>query len=97
MAEPHTQKSEECDCCGFPTPELEEVDAYGRTPGHGPFTPDDEKQWAWLCHVCRNTHVGNIYRYPRNYQSGDFIIGSAINYGTNLILDEIRKGRTADA
>ena len=34
---------------------LVETDAYARTRGHGPFTPDNEKQWAWLCAICRGT------------------------------------------
>ena len=57
-----------CACCGWETDELEEVDCYARTAGHGPFTPDDEKQWGWMCLVCRSTFAGNSYQYPTQYR-----------------------------
>lgn len=87
---------EECQCCLFPTAALTKCDAYARTSGHGPFTPEAEKQWAWLCEVCRSTYVGNMYLYPRNYDTTLAYIGAAVNYGTNLILAAI-EGRHAGA
>ena len=85
----HQPKSEECDSCGWPTEELTEVDAYARTKGHGPFTPDDQKEWAWLCEVCRSSYAGNAYLYPRNYD--DDIVLRTIAWQTNAILDAIAK------
>jgi hypothetical protein len=82
----------ECDCCGFPTAKLTKCDAYARTLGHGPFTPAEDKEWAWLCQVCRSTHVGNMYLYPRNYDHGTALIGRTINYGINAILAAIKAG-----
>jgi len=89
----HEPMPEACDACGYETADLTEKDAYARVAGAGPFTPENEKMWGWLCDVCRNTMVGNAWLYPRNYDPMLLNLGSAINYGTNLILDEVRKGR----
>ena len=93
MPEPHTPKSEECDSCGWETDALTETDAYARTPGHGPFTPDEEKTWAWLCEVCRSTPAGTAYLYPRNYENHEVLSTTA--WGINYLADKIDGGRDA--
>lgn len=86
----HTEKPEECENCMFGTNELVECDAYARTIGHGPFTPDDQKQWAWLCEVCRSTYAGNAYLYP--FSSGyDQPTLATIAWGINRILQAFRE------
>lgn len=84
---------DECECCLFATTELVKCDAYARTLGHGPFTPNEQKEWAWLCLVCRSTHVGNMYLYPRNYDTTLAYVGSAVNFGVNTILAAIKANR----
>lgn len=84
----HTEKPEECESCMWSTDELEEVDAYARTPGHGPFTLENEKQWGWLCNVCRSTMAGNAYLYP-NSEHYDTPTLQTVAWGINAILDEI--------
>ena len=88
MKEPHTSKSEECDSCGWETTALIETDAYARTPGHGPFTPNEEKTWAWLCEVCRSTNAGNAYRFPRQYENKEVL--ATIAWGINYLAAAIR-------
>lgn len=90
MSNYNDPQPEECECCMFATIELTKTDAYARTLGHGPFTPDEDKQWAWLCQVCRSTHAGNMYLYPRNYDDGIAMLGSTVNFGVNTILAAIR-------
>ncbi len=85
----YTEKSEACDACGFETEALTEVDAYARTQGHGPFTPEEEKARGWLCAVCMETHSGNAYCYPRQYP--DCLIHFDIARCTNIVLAEIRR------
>lgn len=80
----HQGKPEECDNCSWETSALTECDAYARTRGHGPFTPDDEKEWAWLCEVCRSTLAGNAYLYPNQYPNGDVM--AVVAWGINRIL-----------
>jgi hypothetical protein len=58
---------EECEACLWKTDQLTKTDAYARQRGHGPFTPDEEKTWAWLCDVCRSSFSGMAYCYPNNY------------------------------
>ena len=60
-------RPDECECCQFETEHLTKTDAYARTRGHGPFTNDEDKEWAWLCEVCRSTPTGNAYLYPTLY------------------------------
>lgn len=88
---PNTIKPEECSFCDFETTELDEFDAYGRTPGLGPGSPAEEKEWAWFCYVCQGTPVSNSFLYPRQYSEDVKIIGAALNYNTNLILTELKK------
>lgn len=88
----HAPKPEGCEACNFETEELEEVRAYARTPGHGPFTPDEEQEWAWLCLVCRSTLAGNVYLYPRQHDDSARVLASTICWGINTILAEIKKG-----
>lgn len=83
----HTDKPDECESCLWETKDLTETDAYARTPGHGPFTPDDQKEWAWLCNVCRSTLAGNAHLYPRQYEHADVM--SVVAWGINRILAEI--------
>lgn len=80
---------EECECCQWKTTELVKCDAYARTHGHGPFTPAEDKQWAWLCLVCRSTFAGNTYLYPRNYSYDTHVIGATVCWGINAILDAL--------
>jgi len=87
MTEPHTPKSDECDSCGWETTELVETDAYARTRGHGPFTPDNEKSWAWLCVVCQNTFAGNAYCYPNQYENKEVL--ATIAWGINYLADKM--------
>jgi len=89
MTEQHTIKSIECDSCGWETTELVETDAYARTPGHGPFTPDNEKTWGWLCIVCRSTFAGNAYCYPNQYENKELFV--TIAWGINYLADQINK------
>lgn len=84
-------KPEECDSCGFGTAELHVVDAYARTPGHGPFTPAEQKQWTWQCTLCYSTMVGNAYRYPRQYEESVREIGAILNFGFNTVLVAIKE------
>lgn len=83
-------KPEECDACGWETTDLTETDAYARTQGHGPFTPEEEKEWVWLCNVCRSTLAGNVYLYPRNYSGGLSVIAPTLCWGINAILSAVR-------
>jgi hypothetical protein len=71
----------------FTTADLTEIDAYARTPGHGPLTPDDQKEWAWLCQVCRSTLAGNAYLYPGQYQNQPLfaLVAWGINHIASLI------------
>lgn len=80
---------EECECCMWKTAGLVKTDAYARTPGHGPFTPDNDKQWAWMCDVCRSTFIGNGYLYPGHYEP--FVVLQTIGWGINAILAAIDK------
>lgn len=69
----------------FKTDRLTKTDAYARTPGHGPFTPNEDKEWAWLCDVCRSTMAGNTYLYPRNYEHGTALVMQMLAWGINEI------------
>jgi len=83
-----TEKPEQCDACGWETKELTEYDAYARTPGHGPLTPEEEKQRSWQCIVCASTHCGTIACYPRNQHENVDMIRTlcwGINYLASLI------------
>lgn len=83
-----------CDCCQFQTTELTLVDAYARTFGHGPFTPEQDKEYAWMCDVCHSTLAGNAYLYPRQYEYEVYLISATINWGsTNAILAKIEQLR----
>jgi hypothetical protein len=59
----HHEHWGECDSCGWKTEALTEVDCWARVRGAGPFTPDDEKVWAWMCEVCRTSPAGTAYVY----------------------------------
>lgn len=83
----HTEKSEECDSCGWETEALTETDAYARVQGHGPFTPAEEKTWGWLCEVCRSTMAGNAFCYPSQYKDTDVL--TTIAWGINYLADKI--------
>jgi hypothetical protein len=85
----YTVKPDECDACGWPTSYLTECDAYARNPDHGPFTPEEEKERAWLCEVCRSTYAGNAYMYPRQYDNRQVL--STIAWGINRVVDEVRR------
>lgn len=87
-----TEKPDECDGCGYETADLTEHDAYACTPGHGPFTPEDQKERRWLCKVCEGTMSGNATLYPRN-AIYDYATLRSIAYATNMILDAIRGTR----
>jgi hypothetical protein len=89
----HEPKPDQCDNCWWKTDDLQEFDAYARTVGHGPFTPDADKAWAWLCEVCRSTRAGNAYQYPRQYEDGDVMALTA--WGINRVLAEIRRSVSA--
>jgi ribosomal protein L37AE/L43A len=80
----HVEKPEDCNNCGWETDELKECDAYARVQG------DDEKTWAWLCDICRNTYAGNAYLYPRQYENRDVL--AMLAWGINRVLAEIRGG-----
>lgn len=81
----------ECECCLFKTDELELTDCYARTPGHGPFTPNHEKQWGWLCNVCRSTLAGNTFMFPRQYDRNTAVILQTIAWQTNFLADVTRQ------
>ncbi len=76
---------EECEFCAWETTALTKTDAYARTPGQGPFTPDEEKEWAWLCDVCRSTPAGNAHLYPRQRQLADIEVLQTVAWGINYI------------
>ena len=86
----HEPKPDECDACGWETDALTEMDAYGRTAGHGPFTPDSEKQWAWLCSVCMRTASGTAHLYPRSHDNAEVL--SMLAWGINAILSALETG-----
>lgn len=84
----HRSHSGECDSCNWKTDDLTKVDAYARLQGAGPFTPDDEKPWGWLCEVCQSTYAGNAWLYPRQYDNEPLF--ATVAWGINRILAEIR-------
>ena len=71
------------------TPDLTKTDAYARTQGHGPFTPNEAKQWGWLCDVCRATWAGSAWLYPDQHQNKEVL--SMIAWQTNFLAEEIAK------
>ena len=87
----HTEKSEECDSCGWETDALTECSAWARTRGHGPNTPDEQKQWGWMCEVCRHTMAGNAYCYPDQYS--DSAVLRTVAWGINYLADVTMKAR----
>jgi len=89
MARWDDPKSEECDCCGWKTEALTQTDAFARTQGHGPGTPREEKEWAWLCEVCRSTMAGNSYLYPRQYP--DATVLQMLAWQTNYLASLIKE------
>jgi hypothetical protein len=93
---PHTEKPEECSNCQWKTTDLTEVDAYARTRGHGPFTPDSEKQWGWLCRVCYETDAGAAYVYPDFHMEDAFtlrVMARGLNYLAAIIAKKIEEQR----
>lgn len=84
----HTEQPEECDSCHWVTNTLKEYDAYGRVQGHGPFTPDDEKTWCWLCEICAGTYAGSAYQFPQGYENHEVL--ASIAWVTNRIIAELR-------
>jgi hypothetical protein len=84
----HGFKPDECDACSWVTDNLTEMDAYARTLGHGPFTPDNEKEWAWLCSVCMSTASGTAHLYPRHRDDAEVL--SMLAWGINAILDALK-------
>lgn len=84
----HQPQPKECEFCGFETDQLHEVEAYGRVPGQGPFTPDDEKEWGWLCGVCWASPAGNAFSYPRHH-ANDTVALRTIAICTNMVLAKI--------
>ncbi len=87
----HSEKPEECGNCGWATDQLSEVNAYARNPDHGPFTPDDQTTWAWLCDVCLSTPAGNAYLYPQQYSGDVQVLGATLNWGINAVLAAIKE------
>lgn len=87
----HNEKTDECESCGFETDELEEVNAYARTQGAGPFTPADEHQWAWMCLVCRSTLAGNTFLYPNQYDGNTSVLAASLCWGINYIASLIKE------
>jgi len=87
----YTDKPDECDACNWPTEHLEERDAYARNPDHGPFTPEEDKQRAWLCEVCRSTRSGNAYMYPTSHDTGTASVLNMVAWCTNRILAAIQE------
>jgi len=79
----------ECESCMWKTTELTKTDAYARTWGHGPSTPDEAKQWGWLCEVCRSTWAGNAWLYPDQHQNKEVL--SMIAWQTNYLAAEIAR------
>lgn len=92
---PHVENPGECDACGWKTDQLQECDAYARTRGHGPFTPEDQKEWSWLCNVCRSTLAGNVHLYPDQYSGETATIVTTLCWGINAVLDAIEKASPA--
>jgi hypothetical protein len=78
---------EECESCGWATVQLTKTDAYARTHGHGPFTPNEDKVWGWLCDVCRSTFAGNAFQYPNQYP--DARVLQMIAWQTNYLAAKI--------
>ena len=85
---------EECESCNWTTTELTKTDAYARTRGHGPMTPNEDKIWGWLCHVCRSTYAGNAYCYPDQYENQTVLsmIAWQTNYLASLIKGSVSSG-----
>ena len=80
----HQEPWGECESCGWETDELVEVDCWGRVTGLGPFSPDDEKPWAWMCRVCRSTPAGTAYMYGWRDEQGAQVL-RMIAWQTNYL------------
>lgn len=89
----HTEKTDYCESCLFETDDLKEVDCYARVPSAGPFTPDDQKVWGWLCEVCRDSYAGMAYQFPRNYENQPVLamIAWGVNHIASLIKNEAKE------
>lgn len=77
------EKSEECDCCHFPTADLtlyesSGIDRHLRIPNR------------WLCALCAATPAGTADVFPAQYQ-GQREILRTICYVGNSILAELRR------
>lgn len=78
----------ECESCNWETPDLTKTDAYARVRGHGPFTPNEDKTWGWLCNVCRATPAGNAWLYPGNYENQPLF--ATVAWGINFLAERGR-------
>jgi hypothetical protein len=74
----------ECACCQYETTALElyPANAMGQ---HGA---------SWLCEICASTYIANMWDYPKLYDHHSIILGQAIAWVGNRLLDELRKGNT---
>jgi hypothetical protein len=78
---------EACEACLWETLDLTLTDCACRG-GRGPFTPDAEKTWAWLCLVCRSSYSGMAFQYPMQYENATTL--HMIAWGINRILAELK-------
>lgn len=84
-----------CESCGWETEHLVKTDAFARIRGHGPFTPNEEKVWGWLCQVCRSTFAGNAWLFPRQYENQPLF--ALVAWGINFLdLDEASRRALLD-
>lgn len=73
-----TEKSEECDCCGYQT---EALTMY--VQGYNPVVE------SWLCDLCAGTPAGQTIPYPRQYE-GEASMLRTICYVGNAIIAAIK-------
>lgn len=78
--EPHIEKTEECDSCGWETDALTEVYLTGMM------------QTGLLCEVCRSTKAGNAFLNPGPY-CGDANVLTTIAWGINYLASKIDGGK----
>lgn len=81
---PERPKPEECECCAFPTPELDLYDSHCVVPRPGEET-------KWLCKLCAGSELGSASEYPEQHDREALMAMRQINYVGNTILKHIRE------
>ena len=89
----HQEPWGECESCGWETDALVEVDCWGRGRGLGPLSPDDEKPWAWMCTVCRQSPAGTSYQYAWRDEQGAQVL-RMLAWQTNYLASLLEKGKS---